>query len=164
MFITQGLCANGQDEIMIMVKFLPDEKSIPRQIFYHILDIYERSLKGFRVTSMNYVLYDFDSVKNAKDSKKHESDPGSDTSLPKEISYLFGNKENVGFLYFRPTTYHNKCCFKKMKDYLPAENFLIGCLVQKWEIPWVKLFPLRLCLRLGERFNGELSFGLTTFK
>ena len=156
MLISQGLCANGQDEIMIILKLLPDEKSIPKQIFYYFLDIYEKSLKGFRITSMNHLLYDFDTVTSAKILKNQEESIG-DTSLPEENSDLLGNKENVGFLYFRPTTYHYQCCFKKMKDYLPTDNFLIGLIIQKWELPWVKLFPLRLYLRLGEESNGNFN-------
>lgn len=36
---------------------------------------------------------------------------------------------------------------------LPAAPCLVGVLLQRWEIPWAKVFPLRLLLRLGAEFR-----------
>lgn len=38
---------------------------------------------------------------------------------------------------------------------LPSQPFLFGLLIQKLEVPWAKVFPLRLLLRLGSEYNGE---------
>ena len=151
MFVSSGLCLNGQDEIVIYLKCKTDEKTneiieteIPKQVLYHIMDVYEKSSKGYRITSMTHVIYDFESAKN---SSKNLTD--------NESNFLLENKENIGFLYFRPTVHHRECCLKPFQKQLPSEEpFLIGLLIQKLEITWAKLFPLRLLLRFGEKFGG----------
>ncbi|CAB3361725.1 Hypothetical predicted protein [Cloeon dipterum] len=52
-----------------------------------------------------------------------------------------------GFLYIRPTTQ----CLQRL--ILPPPPFLVALLLQKWEVPWARLFPLRLVLRLGYEFR-----------
>ncbi|XP_059491177.1 zinc finger FYVE domain-containing protein 9 [Neocloeon triangulifer] len=52
-----------------------------------------------------------------------------------------------GFLYIRPTTQ----CLQRLV--LPPPPFLVALLLQKWEVPWARLFPLRLVLRLGYEFR-----------
>lgn len=48
-----------------------------------------------------------------------------------------------GFLYFRHT-------FQSIEGLeLIDPPFLFGVLLSKWEIPWARVFPLRLKLRLG---------------
>ena len=138
-----------------------NEIFIPKQIFYHILDVYENSSKGFHITSMSYLLYDFESVKHIVNEKNpprtaHENDCNSLVNQMKlNENILFDNKQNVGFLYFKPTSHHYQCCLKQLKEHFTASNFLISYLIQKWEISWAKLFPLRLYLRLGEEFNSK---------
>lgn len=36
---------------------------------------------------------------------------------------------------------------------LPTPPYLVAVLLQRWEIPWAKVFPLRLLLRLGAEFR-----------
>ena len=36
---------------------------------------------------------------------------------------------------------------------LPQTPYLCGILLQRWEIPWARVFPLRLLLRLGAEFR-----------
>ncbi|XP_023694678.2 zinc finger FYVE domain-containing protein 16 isoform X1 [Paramormyrops kingsleyae] len=56
---------------------------------------------------------------------------------------FLGSREHGGFLFFSPT-------FQPLEDLLlPHDLFLCGVLIQKLEVPWVKVFPLRLLLRLG---------------
>lgn len=140
---------NGQEELVIILKCLIDnqtnevkEKQIPREIIYHIMDIFDKSSKGFKITQMNHLLYDFESAKTEKAAN----------------AALLDNKENVGFFFYNPSEFHFKCCLKGLSDYLPEDKFLIGYLVQKWEIPWAKLFPLRLFLAIGESFNCRLFY------
>lgn len=63
---------------------------------------------------------------------------------------LFGNKENSGFIFVRPTLQ----CFQNLQP--PSPPFLVALLIHKWEIPWAKVFPLRLVLRLGYQYGGKL--------
>ncbi|XP_065518271.1 zinc finger FYVE domain-containing protein 16 [Lathamus discolor] len=61
---------------------------------------------------------------------------------------FFSNKEHGGFLFFSPT-------FQKLNDQiLPDHPFLFGVLIHKLEIPWAKVFPIRLMLRLGAEYGA----------
>ncbi|XP_068279488.1 zinc finger FYVE domain-containing protein 16 isoform X2 [Nyctibius grandis] len=61
---------------------------------------------------------------------------------------FLGNKEHGGFLFVSPT-------FQKLDDrILPDNPFLCGILIHKLEIPWVKVFPIRLMLRLGAEYGA----------
>ncbi len=101
---------------------------------------------------MNHVLYDFETAK----SNKHLLDIKENTSASSSFEVLFGNRDNVGFFYFRPSEFHFRCCLSNLKNYLPRDNFLVAFLIQKLEMPWVKLFPLRLFLKLGDEFNSNI--------
>lgn len=61
---------------------------------------------------------------------------------------LFDNRDTAGLLFFRPLKDH---CLKNLV--LPSENFLVALVLQRWEVPWSKVFPMRLLLRLGHKFN-----------
>ena len=133
-FITQGFCTIGQDEFVYIIECFNEndefkDDKIPRQIFVHILDIYSKVSKGQFIKSMSYSLY--------------QASSNSDSS---DKNYFLENKDNAGFLYFQPSKYS---CLKNLDVLLPNEPFLFGLLVQKWEIPWAKLFPLRLLLLMG---------------
>jgi MAD (mothers against decapentaplegic) interacting protein len=130
---TSGLCSVGQDELLFIFELnenLADEK-FPKQILLHIIDIYERASKSERVYSMNYSLYKFNQSKNETE--------------------LFDSKDNIGFLYYAPLMKFN--CFENIEYMLPQTSFLIGILLQKWEVPWAKLFPLRLLLAFGANYK-----------
>ncbi|XP_037981380.1 zinc finger FYVE domain-containing protein 16 isoform X2 [Motacilla alba alba] len=61
---------------------------------------------------------------------------------------FLGNKEHGGFLFVAPT-------FQKLDDQvLPDNPFLCGILIHKLEIPWAKVFPIRLMLRLGAEYGA----------
>ncbi|KAG9509861.1 Zinc finger FYVE domain-containing protein 9 [Fragariocoptes setiger] len=57
---------------------------------------------------------------------------------------IFHDKANAGFCFMRPMRGQ---CLKGIS--LPQPPFLVALLIQRWEVPWAKLFPLRLLLRLG---------------
>lgn len=60
---------------------------------------------------------------------------------------FLGSKEHGGFLYVTST-------YQSLQDLvLPAPPYLFGILVQKWETPWAKVFPIRLMLRLGAEYR-----------
>ncbi|XP_027598513.1 zinc finger FYVE domain-containing protein 16 [Pipra filicauda] len=61
---------------------------------------------------------------------------------------FLNNKEHGGFLFVSPT-------FQKLDDQiLPDNPFLCGILIHKLEIPWAKVFPIRLMLRLGAEYGA----------
>ncbi|XP_059608967.1 zinc finger FYVE domain-containing protein 9 [Phlebotomus argentipes] len=67
-------------------------------------------------------------------------------SLASSSTFL-GSREHGGFLYIRPT-------FQCLQGVcLPEPPYLIGLLIHKWEVPWARLFPLRLQLRLGAYYR-----------
>ncbi|XP_036620404.1 zinc finger FYVE domain-containing protein 16 isoform X2 [Trichosurus vulpecula] len=60
---------------------------------------------------------------------------------------FLNSKDHGGFLFITPT-------FQKLDDLpLPSSPFLCGILIQKLEIPWAKVFPIRLMLRLGAEYG-----------
>ncbi|NXH41146.1 ZFY16 protein, partial [Dicaeum eximium] len=60
---------------------------------------------------------------------------------------FLSNKEHGGFLFVSPT-------FQTLDDQiLPDKPFLFGVLIHKLEIPWAKVFPIRLMLRLGAEYG-----------
>ncbi|KAL2294105.1 hypothetical protein Nmel_007826 [Mimus melanotis] len=61
---------------------------------------------------------------------------------------FLSSKEHGGFLFVSPT-------FQKLDDQMLPENpFLCGILIHKLEIPWAKVFPIRLMLRLGAEYGA----------
>lgn len=63
-------------------------------------------------------------------------------------SSFLGSKDHAGMLFFSPT------CQPLDGLTLPPQPFLFGLLIQKLEVPWAKVFPLRLLLRLGAEYSG----------
>ncbi|XP_073333761.1 zinc finger FYVE domain-containing protein 16 isoform X2 [Pagrus major] len=62
-------------------------------------------------------------------------------------SSFLGSKDHAGMLFFSPT------CQPLDGLTLPPQPFLFGLLIQKLEVPWAKVFPLRLLLRLGAEYS-----------
>ena len=71
---------------------------------------------------------------------------------------ILGSKDHGGFLYVKPTF---QCTHKLL---MPPAPYIFGILLQKWETPWAKIFPIRLMLRLGAEFRCKiLEHHLQTF-
>ena len=171
------MCTTCQDELVYVLKLSPSESSLtestdpslqqlhlPRQIIYHIMDIYDKSLHGARITTMQHVIYDFDATSMAKRmfeevAQREESGAEDNDQIDSERNSksLLGNKDNAGFLYFRPGRFQANQLSSLLDAQFTHDSYLIGLLVQRWEIPWAKLFPLRLYLRLGEQFECKTS-------
>ncbi|XP_068608778.1 zinc finger FYVE domain-containing protein 16 [Brachionichthys hirsutus] len=62
-------------------------------------------------------------------------------------STFLGSKDHAGMLFVPPT------CQPLDGLALPPQPFLFGVLIQKLEVPWAKVFPLRLLLRLGAEYD-----------
>ncbi|XP_067331713.1 zinc finger FYVE domain-containing protein 9 isoform X2 [Channa argus] len=117
---TKGMHAVGQAEVVILLQCLPDEKTIPKDIFTHFVQLYQEALSG---NVLNHLSHSFFTQ-----------------------SFL-GSKEHGGFLYISPS-------FQSLQDLLlPNPPYLFGILIQKWETPWAKVFPIRLMLRLGAEYR-----------
>lgn len=65
---------------------------------------------------------------------------------------FLGSRDHGGFLYIRASFQ----CVQKLT--LPGAPFLFGILLQKWETPWAKVFPLRLLLRLGAEYRCKYMY------
>lgn len=156
---------HAQDELVYLLKCSTDsdqnvvETSIPRQLLLHVIDVFEKSSSAsmYRIMPMSHLLYDFDSAKLAGDILNAHTKSSSFKAVTNSVDHqlLFENKDNAGFLYFRPSQFHH--VLHGLSEFLPEDSYLIGLLVHKWEIPWAKLFPLRLYLGLGEQFDRKRS-------
>ncbi|KAM8838484.1 zinc finger FYVE domain-containing protein 9 isoform 1-T1 [Synchiropus picturatus] len=117
---TKGMHAVGQAEVVVLLQCLPDEKSIPKDIFTHFVQLYQEALAGNVLSHLSHSFF---------------------------TQSFLGSKEHGGFLYISPS-------FQSLQDLLlPNPPFLFGILIQKWETPWAKVFPIRLMLRLGAEYR-----------
>uniref|UniRef100_A0A672HNE7 Zinc finger, FYVE domain containing 9a n=1 Tax=Salarias fasciatus TaxID=181472 RepID=A0A672HNE7_SALFA len=116
---TKGMHAVGQAEVVVLLQCLPDEKTVPKDIFSHFVQLYQEALSNV----LSHLSHSFFTQ-----------------------SFL-GSREHGGFLYISPS-------FQSLQDLLlPNPPFLFGVLIQKWETPWAKVFPIRLMLRLGAEYR-----------
>ncbi|XP_030006432.1 zinc finger FYVE domain-containing protein 16 isoform X2 [Sphaeramia orbicularis] len=115
-FGSNGLQALGQKEVVFLLECLPEEKTLPQDLFTLYINIYQDAQKGKFLEELDNVTF---------------------------TSSFLGSKDHAGMLFFSPT-------FQPLDGLsLPPQPFLFGLLIQKLEVPWAKVFPLRLLLRLG---------------
>ncbi|KAM9841507.1 zinc finger FYVE domain-containing protein 16 [Aulostomus maculatus] len=119
-FGSNGLQALGQRELVFLVECLPEEKTLPRDLFTFCLNIYQDAQRGKFLEELDNVTF---------------------------TSSFLGSKDHAGMLFFSPT------CQPLEGLALPPQPFLCGLLIQKLEVPWAKVFPLRLLLRLGAEYS-----------
>ncbi|XP_028318709.1 zinc finger FYVE domain-containing protein 16 isoform X2 [Gouania willdenowi] len=119
-FGSNGLQAVGQKEVVFLLECLPEEKTLPKDLFSLFLSIYQDAQKGKFVEQLDNVTF---------------------------TSSFLGSKEHGGVLFFCPS-------FQPLDGLaLPPPPFLFGLLILKMEVPWAKVFPLRLLLRLGLEYD-----------
>ncbi|MBN3271539.1 ZFYV9 protein, partial [Polyodon spathula] len=119
-FSSNGLHGVGQPEIVFLLQCLPEESTLPKDIFKLYITIYQDALKGKYIENLGNVTF---------------------------TESFLGSKDHGGFLFISPT-------FQPLNDlYLPDSPFLFGVLIHKLEVPWAKIFPLRLVLRLGAEYS-----------
>ncbi|KAM8851270.1 zinc finger FYVE domain-containing protein 9 isoform 2-T2 [Spinachia spinachia] len=117
---TKGMHGVGQAEVVVLLQCLPDEKTIPKDVFKHFVQLYQEALSGNVLGHLSHSFF---------------------------TESFLGSKEHGGFLYISPS-------FQSLQDLLlPNPPYLFGILVQKWETPWAKVFPIRLMLRLGAEYR-----------
>ncbi|XP_072310370.1 zinc finger FYVE domain-containing protein 16 isoform X2 [Eucyclogobius newberryi] len=119
-FGSTGLQALGQKELVFLMECLPDEKTLPQDLFTLYFNIYQDAQKGKFIDDLDNITF---------------------------TSSFLGSKDHAGMLFFSPS------CQLLDGLSLPPQPFLFGLLIQKLEVPWAKVFPLRLLLRLGSEFG-----------
>nr|KAG5713953.1 hypothetical protein BaRGS_020281 [Batillaria attramentaria] len=119
-FTTRGMITVGQEELVMVLETLPDEDTIPRDIFCHFSTVYDEAGKGNTVTNMGHSIFN---------------------------QQFLDGRGHGGLLYLRSSF---QCTLKLV---LPNPPFLFAILLQKWETPWAKVFPIRLMLRLGAEYR-----------
>ncbi|XP_076783255.1 zinc finger FYVE domain-containing protein 16 [Arvicanthis niloticus] len=120
-FSTNGLHGLGQAEIIILLLCLPNEDTVPKDIFRLFITIYKDAMKGKYIENLDNLTF---------------------------TESFLNSKDHGGFLFITPT-------FQKLDDLpVPKSPFLCGILIQKLEIPWAKVFPMRLMLRLGAEYKA----------
>ncbi|XP_063926655.1 zinc finger FYVE domain-containing protein 9 isoform X2 [Zophobas morio] len=91
-FSTEGLINVGQDEIVILLELLDDEKTVPKDVFLHINNIYLEAVKGTSVKEMGLSLHN--------------------------TTNFLGSKNHAGFVYIRPTFQCLQNVIKPQEPYL----------------------------------------------
>ncbi|KAK4319824.1 hypothetical protein Pmani_009271 [Petrolisthes manimaculis] len=122
---TRGLCTVGQEEVVVLLEVAGEgETQPPRDIFPFFTTLYNQANQGQLVTALGHTIFS-------------EAGGGG----------LLGSRDHGGFLYVRPTFQ----CLRSLL--LPPPPYIFAILIQKWETPWAKVFPLRLMLRMGAEFR-----------
>lgn len=119
-FGSTGLQALGQKELVFLLECLPEEKTLPQDLFTLYLNIYQDAQNGKFLEDLDNITF---------------------------TSSFLGSKEHAGMLFF------SLSCQPLDGLSLPPQPFLFGLLIQKLEVPWAKVFPLRLLLRLGSQYS-----------
>lgn len=152
-FATSGMRWVAQDEVVVLLEqesvtttndSVEDELLPPADIFYHLFSIYEEAMNKHHVII----------------NLGHTVTPGTFLGINSIFSFVLfcffkknnfytflGSTEHGGFLFFR-TSFQ---CIQQLL--LPPPPYLVAVLLQRWEVPWAKVFPLRLLLRLGAEFR-----------
>lgn len=45
-FSSEGMISVGQDEIVVLLEFIDNEKTVPKDVFVHLNNIYNDAIKG----------------------------------------------------------------------------------------------------------------------
>lgn len=70
---------------------------------------------------------------------------------------ILGSNDHRGFLFVRPTFQ----CLSKLT--VPNTPYLVAILIHKWEVPWAKVFPIRLMLRLGAECRCKFNYNFILY-
>lgn len=151
-FGSNGLQALGQKELVFLLECLPDEKALPKDLFSLYLNIYQEAQKGTDPDHLLvFLVTDFWTKEKWTTTEFLSSVTGKFLEELDNVTFtstFLGSKDHAGMLFFSPT------CQPLDGLTLPSQPFLFGLLIQKLEVPWAKVFPLRLLLRLGAEYSG----------
>ncbi|KAL9921740.1 smad anchor for receptor activation [Glossina fuscipes fuscipes] len=127
-FTTEGMHHVGNDEIIILLECdIPTSKE----------ELHNPLIPKDVFVHLNEIYNSAD--KGNRIAELSHTSPAGNTFL--------GSRNYGGFIYIRPT-------FQCMQDVIVPQNpYLIGILIHRHEVPWAKVFPLRLMLRLGAQYR-----------
>ncbi|EDV55457.1 zinc finger FYVE domain-containing protein 9 [Drosophila erecta] len=129
-FTTSGLHHMGSDELIILL-----EIKQPKQ------DEYVKGEVAIPKDLFQHLYEIYVEVEHAR-SGTHEL---AFTS-PRNANFL-GSREHGGFIFIRPT-------YQCLQGVIVPDNpYLVGVLIHRHEVPWAKVLPLRLILRLGAQYR-----------
>lgn len=122
-FLSNGLERLGQEEVLLVIDKDKDDSCIPRDVFKIYLTLHELALRRQALEHMGNLLFQ---------------------------DGLFGNRDTAGLLLVRPPT---GSCLNNLIIPTINKSFLVSLVLQRWEVPWAKVFPMRLLLRLGHKYD-----------
>ncbi|XP_050311438.1 zinc finger FYVE domain-containing protein 9 isoform X2 [Anthonomus grandis grandis] len=141
-FASDGLINVGSDEVVYLIEYIEEESFVPKDVFFHIYNVYIDAVKGRNMQSkiisglfilLSQIILGI-SIKELG------------LSLHDKPNFL-DSRNHAGFVYIKPS-------FQCLENVIvPKEPYLVGILIHRWETPWAKLFPLRLILRLGAEYR-----------
>lgn len=142
-FTTEGMITVGQDEIVLLLEFIDNEKSVPKDIFYHINSIYNDAKKGTNTSWSNINNYNLILGSSIMENG---------ISVHETTNFL-GSKNHVGFLYIRST-------FQCLQNVIiPKEPYLIGILIHRYVFPSIGMPKLNVIFLIVDgRCLGLRSF------
>ncbi|XP_005107726.1 uncharacterized protein LOC101855213 isoform X2 [Aplysia californica] len=124
-FVSRGMCTAGQSEVAILLE-LTEEEAVSESVTPP-RDIF---------LHLQYIY---------EEALKGNFIQNMGLTLVQQE--FLGSREYGGFLFLQPTFQ----CLNKLS--LPEPPYLFALLLQKWEVPWAKVFPIRLLLRLGAEYR-----------
>lgn len=134
-YTTSGLHTVGQDEIVVLLETdAATEPHLPKDVLHHLNAVYLAAADGRSDACIGELGFSMAGMEMAA------------TATATDGGFL-GHREHGGFLYVRPTFQ----CLQTIA--VPAMPFYIAVLVHRWEVPWARIFPLRLMLRLGALYR-----------
>ena len=132
-FLSHGLERLGQEEVLLVLDRDEASPSVPRDVFKIYLIIHELALRRQTLEHLGNLLFQ---------------------------DGLFGFKDTAGLLLVRPPT---NGCIENLVLPNKDKSFLVALLLQRWEVPWSKVFPMRLLLRLGYKY-GVYPYPVVSFR
>ncbi|XP_034475931.1 zinc finger FYVE domain-containing protein 9 [Drosophila innubila] len=125
-FTTSGLHHVGNDELIILLEIKPPPASSGPTVPRDIFQhLYEVYVEAEQARSSTQELA---------------------FSSPRNVNFL-GSREHGGFIFIRPT-------YQCLQGVIVPDNpYLVGVLIHRHEVPWAKVLPLRLILRLGAQYR-----------
>ncbi|KAH8246560.1 hypothetical protein KR038_009760 [Drosophila bunnanda] len=129
-FTTSGLHHMGSDELIILLEIKPPKQGETATGEVAVpKDVFQH-------------LYEIYVEAEHARSSTHEL---AFTS-PRSANFL-GSREHGGFIFIRPT-------YQCLQGVIVPDNpYLVGVLIHRHEVPWAKVLPLRLILRLGAQYR-----------
>ncbi|XP_067631089.1 zinc finger FYVE domain-containing protein 16 [Eurosta solidaginis] len=136
-FTTCGMHHVGNDELIILLEFEPSSVTPANAVNNDI----SSSAITFIPKDIFIHLYEI-----YRDAELGTPIAELSYTSPRVENFL-GSSNYGGFIFIRAT-------FQCLQDVLvPEQPFLIGILIHHYEVPWAKVFPLRLMLRLGAQYR-----------